>query len=79
MGNDNKFWLCIWSILSTTVISIVISIAFFSMSYWKDHNSKIESMVNNGINPVAAMCALQDDYGKNPVCIVLATKSKESE
>jgi len=71
MNDESKFWISINAIIFTAIVFIV----FFSTTYWKDHNAKIVEMVGSGTDPVAAMCAMQDDYGKMPVCIILATKT----
>jgi hypothetical protein len=70
MDSEDKFWISVWAILAVVIISITLA----TMLYWKDHNAKLTEMVNNGTNPIAAMCALQDHFGRNPVCIILATK-----
>tara|TARA_R110000851_G_C12691356_1_gene524975 strand:- start:17 stop:265 length:249 start_codon:yes stop_codon:yes gene_type:complete len=75
MNDDSKFWISISAIFAVLIISIV----YFSTAYWKDHNAKIVKMVGDGINPVSAMCALQDDYGKMPVCLVLAAKMESKD
>jgi hypothetical protein len=72
MSDQSKFWIGINFILSFALVVIV----YFSTSYWKDHNQKVVDLINSGVNPVAAMCAMQDDYGKHPTCIILATKVK---
>ena len=75
MSSESKFWIAVNSIVWTAIVLIVM----LSTMYWKDHNTKIVEMVSNGVNPVAAMCAMQDDYGNSPVCVLLATKNAISE
>lgn len=70
MSNENKFWILSSAIFSTAVVLITL----ISTMYWDNHNAKIVDLVKSGIDPVAAMCAMQDDYGKHPTCIVLAVK-----
>lgn len=70
MNSDEKFWISLWAVISTAVVLVVL----ISTLYWRDHNAKIVEMVRNGTDPVAAMCAMQDDYGVMPVCLVLAAK-----
>ena len=70
MSDESKFWLGITGILSAAVVLIV----FAGTIYWNNQSKIIAEMVKNGASPIAAMCATQDDYGKNPTCIVLATK-----
>ena len=75
MDKDGIFWAIIMALFSTIITVILIG----SFDYWKHHNRLIANMVNDGINPVAAMCAMQDDYGNNPVCVILATQSNMCE
>jgi len=72
MSDTSKFWIAINFIICAAITAII----FLSTSYWKDHNKKIVDMISTGTDPVAAMCAMQDDYGNNPVCVILATKTK---
>jgi len=73
MREEGKFWVSLWAIAA--VVAVVI--ALLVTSYWKDHNAKVTEMVLNGIDPVSVMCALQDSFGDNPVCMVLATKGEK--
>lgn len=70
MSSDNKFWISVWAVVGIVIMSVALMITL----YWIDHNAKIAEMVRNGTDPVAAMCAMQDDYGVMPVCLVLAAK-----
>jgi hypothetical protein len=71
MSDESKFWLGVTVAFLTTVVLV----SYLITSYWKDHNEKVVDMIKQGINPVAVMCAMQDSYGKNPTCVVLASKS----
>jgi len=71
MGNEGKFWISMAAIAGVVVISVI----FLSTNYWNNHNDKIVKMVADGVDPVAAMCAMQNDYGSMPVCLVLAAKN----
>jgi len=73
MSESRKFWLSINSILGVVILGVV----FLGTSYLKDYNKKIVDMVGQGVDPVAVMCAMQDDYGNMPVCIVLASKKSD--
>ena len=68
--NDNIFWVSVWTVLGVTILGL----AFAIQSYWIDHNTKIVELIGQGVDPVAAMCAMQNDYGLHPVCLVLAAK-----
>lgn len=70
MDNESKFWLGVTGIISAAIVLIVIT----GSCYWNNQSKIIAEMVKNGASPIAAMCATQDDYGKNPTCIVLAAK-----
>ncbi len=69
---DDSCWVYTWIIIASTVIAIAIC----SVWYWADYNEKVVRLVEAGVDPVAAICAMQNDYGRNPVCIVLATKEQ---
>ena len=72
MSDTGKFWLGANAIFAIG-LCIIVSL---SLDYWKDHNSKIVSLIKEGVDPAAAMCAMQNDYGDHPSCVVLAAKSK---
>jgi hypothetical protein len=75
MDNESKFWISINAIVFTAIVSVV----YFATEYWRDHNTKVVSLIESGVDPVAALCALQDDYGRNPTCIILAAKATKGE
>lgn len=56
--------------------TFIVALVALSINYYKDHNSKIVELINQGVPAVEAICALQDDYGKNPTCLVIAAKQK---
>jgi hypothetical protein len=70
LSNQSKFWLGANLIVCTAVVCIIWVIS----SYYKDLNAQVASMVNAGADPIAVSCALQDSYGNNPVCVVIASK-----
>lgn len=58
MDNDQKFWLSVWSLVATVVVSValIVSIAETcnSTKRWKT----LQDMVRSGANPMAASCAI---------------------
>lgn len=70
MNSDEKFWVCICSILATAIVAIVITGTVFQHS----KNLVINEMIKNGASPVEVMCALDDTTGTNPTCVIAATK-----
>ena len=75
MSNDQKFWVLINAIAAIAIVFV----AALATNYWKDHNAKIVQLIEQGTDPVAVMCAMQDDYGRNPVYLVLATKGVSND
>lgn len=71
MSESGKFY----AIINFIFVAGFVALVWVCTDYWKDHNTKIVQMINDGVDPVAAMCAMQDDYGNHPTCIVLAAKN----
>ena len=70
--DDNNLLAVFW----VSAVAVLLVIAFAVPNYWIDHNAKIVQLIESGVDPVAAMCAMQNDYGDHPTCIILATKYK---
>lgn len=70
MTGTEKFWVAFNSLVAAVLIALIFSLT----TYWTDHNTKIVELIEKGVDPVAVMCAMQDDYGTYPTCIILATK-----
>ena len=70
MSNDMKFWLG----FSTLVALIVVTLIIATTMYYRHQNEIMAEMVANGADPLRASCAMQDTYGKNPLCMVLASE-----
>lgn len=68
MKQDDKYWLMLWTVVLAAIVLICLIISL----YWQDHNALIAQMVLEGADPVAIMCAMQNDYGNHPSCIVVA-------
>lgn len=75
MSSDDKFFVSIVGLLVAGLVAIGTILAL----YWADHNDKIMRLIDAGVDPVAAMCALQDDRGNHPTCIILAMKKEVSQ
>ena len=73
--SENTFWTFFNAIIGATIIAVV----YLSTDYWKDQDGKIVELIGTGVDPVAAICAMQDDYGKMPVCVILATKGTDNQ
>lgn len=75
LDSDQQFLCAMAIILGTFIWSIVHE----ATGYWEDHNTKIVEMIDKGVDPIAALCAMQDDMGNNPSCVILATKVSKDE
>lgn len=74
--DDNKFWLCAWSLAAATLLSIVMaSLAVL----WHDDNLKAE-IIAKAADPMAAVCAYESDSTNNnsrvPYCTLYLSGRK---
>jgi len=70
--NENNFWATTW-----LIAGIVFLLSFTSCtSYYKDKNTKIVQAIESGANPFAVVCAMGDESGNNPTCVITASKLK---
>lgn len=70
MDDDSKFWVSIMVIICGGIIALSLTI----MTYWINHNGKVVALIENGVSPVEAMCAMQNRSGNNRTCLILAAK-----
>lgn len=70
MSSDAKFWVAQFAILAV----IILGIAGYTTSYNKAFDERIVELVKAGTDPIAAVCALEDQRGVNPTCVVLSAK-----
>jgi len=68
--NENNFWLGAFSIIAFTIITSV----FLATNFYLERNRIVAEMVKTGVSPIAALCAVNDDYGKYPTCIIYVTR-----
>ena len=71
---DNVFWVLI-NFITFGCTAILI---FATANYHSNANETIERLIKEGYDPVAVKCAIEDTYGNQPTCIVLAAKLKQS-
>ena len=65
MDSDNRFWLSIWMTLGAVVVAIAVTIAM----YYQHKNTIVYKMVQEGTHPIAASCAVYEEYeGKRNLC-----------
>ena len=73
MDSDNKFWLCMWSLLATVLICMIISCTVNAL----DRRVKWAEAVSNGADPMVASCALYDgSSAEHVICGLLAQNRK---
>lgn len=68
--SDNAFWLFVWSIVAV----VVMVIANLTNSYYEKRNEIIKSLIESGVPAIEVQCALEDDFNKEPKCILLASR-----
>ena len=71
MESEDKFWFGVCSLVLTGVITISLC----TMSYWKHYTTEVGKMLASGVSPLEVVCALQDEIGNNPTCIIMATNA----
>lgn len=74
--DDNKFWLCVWSLGAAFLLSIL---ALISAIRWHDDNLKAE-IIAKAADPMAAVCAYESDSTNNnsrvPYCTLYLSGRK---
>jgi len=63
-------------IFSGLAIILILGIVINASIFWAHKNVLVTEMVLSGISPIAANCAMEDPYGRNPTCIVLAAQGE---
>ena len=74
MNSDQKFWLCIWSMVLAFLVTLMVCITV--NAYGK--RDKWEKAVSNGADPMVASCALYsaETTGDIAICTILAQGRK---
>lgn len=72
--SENGFYSILWTGFFICIISIFASIS----GYYDSKNEKISELIREGHNPIAVKCAMDDEYGRHPSCVILATNGIES-
>ena len=74
MDRDQKFWICIWGMLLTFILALIVSGTINSL----DRRDKWEKTVSNGADPMVTTCALYgaDTHGETAICTILAQNRK---
>lgn len=74
MDNDQKFWLCVWVMVLTFLLAVIIACTVNSF----DRRDKWDKAVSNGADPMVTTCALDgaDTHGETAICTILAQNRK---
>lgn len=74
--DDNKFWLCIWSLAATFLLSCLSLVA---ISCWHDNTLRAEIAAKSA-DPMLAVCAYEADASiansRAPYCTIYLSKGK---
>ena len=73
MNSDDKFWLGVWSVLGTAVVSV----SLISGYYMHKNDLIIKEMVAKGTPAIEIPCAFYNARGNLPICITIATTRGE--
>ena len=74
MNSDQKFWLCIWSMVLAFLVALMVCITINAHG----KRDKWDKAVSNGADPMVTTCALYqaDTTGENAICTILAQGRK---
>lgn len=72
MDNENKFWLALWTMCGVCILGIGVLMTY--SAHLED--TKLTQMVENGVDPLRAKCALSSTEATkaSAVCIALANE-----
>jgi hypothetical protein len=74
MDNNQKFWLCVWGMVSAFLLAVIIACTINSF----DRRDKWDKAVSNGADPMVTSCALYsaETSGEIGICTILAQNRK---
>jgi hypothetical protein len=74
MDSNQKFWLCIWSMVLAFLVALMVCITINAHG----KRDKWDKAVSNGADPMVTTCALYqaDTTGENAICTILAQGRK---
>lgn len=74
--DDNKFWLCIWSMAATFLL---LCLSLVAISGWHDDALRAE-IVSKAADPMLAVCAYEANSttsnSRAPYCTIYLSKGK---
>jgi len=74
MDRDHKFWICMWGMVVTFLITVMVCLTLSGF----DRRDKWDKAVSNGADPMVTNCALYsaDTSGDIAICTILAQNRK---
>ena len=74
MNSEEKFWLCVWSMVLAFLLTLTVCITVDA--YGK--RDKWEKAVSNGADPMVIACALDgvNSHSETAICTILAQGRK---
>jgi len=74
MDSNQKFWLCIWSMVLAFLVALMVCITINAHG----KRDKWDKAVSNGADPMVAACALYsaENTGDYAICTILAQGRK---
>ena len=74
MHSEQKFWICMWGMVVTFLITVMVCLTLSGF----DRRDKWDKAVSNGADPMVTTCALYqaDTHGESAICAILAQNRK---
>ena len=74
MDSDQKFWICIWSMVLAFLVTLMVCITINAHG----KRDKWEKAVSNGADPMVVACALDGvtSHAEIAICTILAQGRK---
>jgi len=74
MHSEQKFWICMWGMVVTFLITVMVCLTLSGF----DRRDKWDKAVSNGADPMVTSCALYsaDTSGDIAICTILAQNRK---
>jgi hypothetical protein len=74
--NENEFWLKCWALVTSTILGVAVVMAAISIHA----DNKIVEMVDKGVDPIKARCAIHGSGGYDTaICVLVAQGLPASE
>jgi hypothetical protein len=70
MSSDDKYWLCIWSLVATAFITLVVALSVCSFN----NQETFIKAVQAGHDPMRVSCAMGVGKHEQSICTIIAER-----